>query len=628
MTSLPFTSARGCQVLHVAGSSQYGSRCDLGLTEEAATTRGQNSSGRKHGRAQDILLLAVLLCIGLSGAALYHASSFSLSSLGRGHRLAVSNLGPHYVLQDEADLCPQPKPLFPSRHRVLDEDIERTFSEETFRQKAYEAFGGAIRIPTESYDDMGPVGNDTRWDVFGDLHAYLEKTFPRVFASLDVTKVNTYGTVLHWQGADEAALPVLMTAHQDVVPVDPSTYEDWIQPPYSGLYDGTWIWGRGSCDDKSDLVASLQAVDVLLEHGFEPRRTFVWAFGFDEESSGTQGAGHLAPYLQNRYGTNGFALLLDEGGSAYGTAYGGDVIFAFPALSEKGYLDVQIAVAAPGGHSSVPPPHTAIGMLASAIVQLEAHPHAPTLARHGSAYNAAQCAARYAPAFPEELRRLAREAEGSDAALEALREGLLERFPEEWGPVLRTTQAVDLVWGGVKVNALPERAGAVVNHRIVEDSSVAEVKTHLTSLLRPLATRFDLTMSAFGRAVSAGTGAAGHLDLSVAFGYELDPSPVTPTGPEDPYQVLAGTIRGAVLDSERDGPKGREVVVVVPRIEAGNTDTSRYWNLTRSIVRYSHVREGDRLNGFHTVNEAIRAEGWMESVRFYARFVLNCDEYL
>ncbi|KAI0367043.1 Zn-dependent exopeptidase [Pilatotrama ljubarskyi] len=605
---------------------------------DEAPMKGRRSSTRtgsgRHSKAgilRLLLFLTGLLCTSLSGAALYQTSSLSLSSLGRGPRLrpqtGSEESSQHvHALQDYLvpDLCPQAEPLFPHRQRVLDEDLNRMFAEEAFKLKAYEAFGGALRIPTESYEDMGPVGNDSRWDIFGELHGYLQKTFPRVFEDLDVTKVNTYGIVLHWQGANETALPVLMTAHQDVVPVDPSTYEDWNQPPYSGLYDGTWIWGRGSCDDKSDLVASLQAIDVLLEQGFKPRRTFVWAFGFDEESSGTQGAGHLAQYLENRYGTNGFALLLDEGGSAYGTAYGGDVVFAFPALSEKGYLDVQIEVTAPGGHSSVPPAHTAIGMLSAMIVELETQPHPATLTRHSSAYNATQCAARYAPEYPADLRRLAREAEESDEALEELKEELLETFGEEYSALLRTTQAVDLVWGGVKVNALPESAGAVVNHRIVEDSSVADVQTRLASLLRPLAIRFNLTMEAFGRTVPAGTGKNGHLTLSVAFGYELDPSPVTPTG-EDPYQVLAGTIRGAILDSGRS--KTTEVVVV-PRIETGNTDTARYWNLTRNIVRYSHVREGDRYNGFHTVNEAIRAEGWMESARFYTRFILNCDEYL
>ncbi|KAL1943105.1 hypothetical protein VTO73DRAFT_4776 [Trametes versicolor] len=410
----------------------------------------------------------------------------------------------------------------------------------------------------------------------------------------------------------------------DVVPVDPASFEDWSNPPYSGIYDGTWIWGRGSCDDKSDLVASLQAIDALMEKGFEPRTTFVWAFGFDEESSGTQGAGHLAPYLENRYGTNGFALLLDEGGEAYGAAYGGDVLFAFPALSEKGYLDVQIEVTAPGGHSSVPPRHTAIGMLAAMIVELEEHPYEPVLTRQSSAYNSTQCAAAYAPEYPAGLRELARAAVHSDAALAELKDALLDTFPE-YDALLRTTQAVDLIEGGVKVNALPERAAAIVNHRIVERSSVLEVKTRITKLLRPLAMRFNLTMGAFGHPVLAEGTDTGHLEVSVAFGNKLEPSPVTPTGPEDPYQILAGTIRGAIGDSERNGGRA---VVVVPQIEKGNTDTSRYWNLTRSIVRYSHVREGDRYNGFHTVNEAIRAEGWLESVRFYTKFILNCDEYL
>ncbi|KAI0641939.1 carboxypeptidase S [Trametes meyenii] len=523
-------------------------------------------------------------------------------------------------------VCPQADPLFPSRHRALDNRLADRFAERSYRRAAIEAFGGALRIPTASYDDLGPVGEDRRWDVFAELHQYLEGAFPRVFAALHVTKINTYGIVLHWQGSNRTLRPVLMTAHQDVVPVDPATLADWLNPPYSGLYDGTWIWGRGSCDDKSDLVASLQAIDALLEQGFEPRRTFVWAFGFDEESSGTEGAGHLAPYLEDCYGTNGFAILLDEGGSAYGTAYGGDVTFAFPALSEKGYLDVQIEVSTPGGHSSVPPQHTAIGMLAAMIVELEAHPHPTMLTRESSAFRTTQCTAAYAPEYPEHIRKLALEAVHSDEALEALKRALLETFPV-YDALLRTTQAADLIEGGVKVNALPERAAAVVNHRIVESSSVADVQTRMADVLRPLAARFDLTMDAFGRPLDVGAGGTGgHLALSVAFGYALDPSPVTPTGPEDPYQVFVGTVRGIIGGSKIHNTS--HSVVVVPQIEVGNTDTSRYWNLTRHIVRYSHVREGDRYNGFHTVNEAIRADGWLESVRFFTRFILNWDEHL
>jgi len=91
----------------------------------------------------------------------------------------------------------------------------------------------------------------------------------------------------------------------DVVPVDPETVGSWKYPPYSGHFDGERIWGRGTADDKNGLIATLfvspsistfacpdisnrAAVEYLVSTGFEPARTLVLAFGFDEESSGAQ----------------------------------------------------------------------------------------------------------------------------------------------------------------------------------------------------------------------------------------------------------------------------------------------------------------------------------------------------
>lgn len=91
----------------------------------------------------------------------------------------------------------------------------------------------------------------------------------------------------------------------DVVPVNPETIGKWEHPPYSGHFDGERIWGRGTADDKNDLIATLSvpssvllsmgpdvpdraAVEYLVSAGFEPARTLVLAFGFDEESSGAQ----------------------------------------------------------------------------------------------------------------------------------------------------------------------------------------------------------------------------------------------------------------------------------------------------------------------------------------------------
>ncbi|KAL7280786.1 hypothetical protein ACG7TL_005730 [Trametes sanguinea] len=525
---------------------------------------------------------------------------------------------------EHSDVCPQPKALRPAKHAALEEALERVYADETYRLEAYKALGGAVQIPTESYDDLGPVGEDSRWDIFADLHEYLEGTYPRVFETLNVTKVNTYGIVLHWQGSDPSALPVLMAAHQDVVPIEPATADDWVHPPYSGFYDGEWIWGRGSGDDKSDLIAGLLVIDALLKQGFEPERTFVWAYGFDEESSGRQGAGSIATYLEETYGLDGIALILDEGGGAYGTPYGEDVIFAVPSLSEKGYLDIKVEVTAQGGHSSVPPKHTAIGLLSAIVVELESHPHEPALIRGGGPYNSTQCAATYAPEYPKHLRRLAQDAVQSDGALEELRDALMEEFPR-FEAVLRTTQAVDLVQGGVKVNALPEKVSAVVNHRIAEHSSVAQLKEHFTDVVVPVAARFNLSVEAFGRNVSAGSGKGGHIVLSDAFGTGLEPSPVTPMGEHDPYHVLAGTIKSTIETAEGYNASG---VVVAPLLQLGNTDTRYYWNLTRNIVRYKHLRDTDRFNGAHTVNEAVRAAGWIESIRFLTKFILNCDEHL
>jgi Gly-Xaa carboxypeptidase len=55
-----------------------------------------------------------------------------------------------------------------------------TIGSDEFFDKSLKRMQGAVRIPTESFDDMGPVGEDPRWDVFKEFHAYLEESFPLV----------------------------------------------------------------------------------------------------------------------------------------------------------------------------------------------------------------------------------------------------------------------------------------------------------------------------------------------------------------------------------------------------------------------------------------------------------------
>ncbi|KAI6120771.1 hypothetical protein EDD16DRAFT_1558890 [Pisolithus croceorrhizus] len=540
----------------------------------------------------------------------------ALNSLLRGGFRVDNARGPLHSSVNST-VCPQWDALYPIDNAQIDAELDNIFASTDFKLHAIDLLAGAVRIPTESHDNSGPVGEDPVWDIFADLHEYLERAFPLVYATLNVTKINTYGLVFHWQGSTEAK-PILLTAHQDVVPVEPTTVSQWIHPPYSGHYDGTWIWGRGACDDKSEVIERLVTVDTLLRHGFSPARTVVLAFGFDEEATGLEGAGHIAKYLEETYGHDGFAMLVDEG-AGLSVNFGNNIYFAMPAVSEKGYLDVQVEVTSPGGHSSIPPAHTGIGLLSLAVSAIEASPLTPELHRNGTIFSTIQCLADYSPLFPEDLRTLSHEAVNDDSALARLRDALSKSSPATKA-ILTTTQAVDLIEGGVKVNALPERASAVVNNRIAEHSSVAELQQHYADVLSPVAASHNLTLRVFGRVIK--TGDSGEIAVSTAFGMALEPSPKTPLG-YGPYSILGGTIKATMATSKLYSGAS---VILAPSLLIQNSDTVQYWSLTRNIFRFSLVTESDHYNDVHTVNEALRADALIEGIRFLTKLILNVDE--
>ncbi|KAI9510035.1 hypothetical protein F5148DRAFT_977310 [Russula earlei] len=520
--------------------------------------------------------------------------------------------------------CPQSDALYPELHAQLWKSLGHDFDEAGFTKRAVAWLAGAVRIRTESYDEMGPVGVDPRWEAFELFHDYLGQSFPLTHKSLSLTKVNTYGLLYEWKGSNDSLKPLLLVAHQDVVPVEPETVEQWEYPPYSGFYDGKFIWGRGSSDDKSGLVGILASVETLLKREFQPARTIVLAFGFDEEASGFQGAQHLSRAMLKKYGDDSFALLVDEG-SMFGDV-GGSII-AIPGIAEKGYADTKVTVSTPGGHSSVPPSHTSIGILSRLLVEYEDNPIEPHLERGTPIYSTIQCVGQHSKNFPAHLRALIKSSVHSDRALRKLEAELIK--DPTYKALVGTTQAIDLVQGGVKVNALPEEAWAVVNHRIATQSSVAAVQERDTHVLKRLAKEFNLTYSAFGSAISGEDGTStGTLTLTDAWGANLEPAPVTPTGKDSaPWQLLSGTIK-ATYNSHR-GVEGADNIFVSPGIMSGNTDTRYYWNLTRHIVRYNHQDGGSRRtlpNNIHTVNEHIRADNFVEMIRFFTTLILNADE--
>jgi len=284
-------------------------------------------------------------------------------------------------------------------------------------------------------------------------------------------------------------------------------------------------------------------------------------------------------------------------------------------------------VTAPGGHSSVPPQHTSIGILSALLVEYEAHPFETHLARGTPMYSTAQCFAAHARDLSPSLRKAMKKAAHSD---KALRKAEKELFKDaSFKNLAGITQAIDMIEGGVKANALPERAWAIVNHRVATDSSLAVVIQRDTDLLKPLAERFNLSYTAFGSSISpTDAPARGTLTLSDAWGTALAPAPITPTDKDAvPYRILSGTIR-STYDAHRN-LKGGNNIVVSPGIMSGNTDTRYYWNLSRHIFRYNHhnAHGGSPLgNGVHTTNEYLYANDFVEMVKFFTTLVLNADE--
>jgi Gly-Xaa carboxypeptidase len=527
------------------------------------------------------------------------------------------------TLESGVDLCPQADELVPEKNGVIWESLQLTYGTEAFKARAIDWLGGAVRIPTETFDDMGDV-TEPVWEKFLPLHDYLKDSFPLLHSNLELTKVNTYGLLYVWKGSDSDLKPLLLAAHQDVVPVLETTINEWQHPPFSGYFDGESLWGRGSCDDKSGLIGIMSAIESMLESGFKPTRTVVIASGFDEEVSGMRGASSLATEMLERFGENAFAMLLDEG-SGYSEVYGR--VIAVPGIAEKGSLNVQIKVTSPGGHSSLPPPHTSIGILAELLVQYEKNPFEVHLTRGSPTYKSAQCMAQHAPGISSSLREHMLRAEHCDGALRAAEQELFKN--RAFMSLVGTTQAIDLVDGGVKVNALPEQAWAIVNHRISTESSTAATKARDIELLKSLANDFNLSYTAFGSRISNEDAPSyGTLILSTAFGDGLEPAPVTPSGEDAaPFQLLSGTIK-ATYNSHRN-ISGSDAIIVSPGIMSGNTDTRFYWKLTDHIFRYGHlgVASGGSLpSGVHTVNEAISIDSFVEMIRFYTTLVLNVDE--
>lgn len=503
-------------------------------------------------------------------------------------------------------LCPSQAKLVPEGFTNLDFILK----DKKYHDKALKIFQGAIQIPTESYDDMGPVAEEPRFDIFKNFSSYLKDSFPKVHSELELEHVNTYGLVYTWKGTNKDLKPQLLMAHQDVVPVNEETASKWTHPPFSGYYDGKYVWGRGTVDTKNTVIGSLEAVELLLTEGYTPERTHIIGFGFDEEISGPQGAKFIAEHLHKKYGDDSLFAILDEGSGILETEKYAMII---AATGEKGYLDVSISVNVAGGHSSMPPTHTGIGLAALIVAEIEKTPYKPLLTQQNPFFYTLQCVADHDPTISDGLKTLIRKS-GNDLVANKKLVSILSDSPS-YRDLIRTTQAVDIINGGVKSNALPETTTFVVNQRIEIESGVSAAQDKIVQNVLSIAREHDLAVSAFGDFIIDGK--SGEVVVEF-FGLPLEVAPQAPvSGPT--WDLVVGTALHIFKDTVY--PEDFNVFAA-PGIMTGNTDTRHYWALTNAIYRFAPVRQSAAFN-IHTVDEHIEFQSHLETIAYYYEFIKN-----
>jgi acetylornithine deacetylase/succinyl-diaminopimelate desuccinylase-like protein len=293
--------------------------------------------------------------------------------------------------------------------------------------------------------------------------------------------VGGYSLLYTWPGTDAGAKPILLMAHQDVVPIAPGTEASWHADPFGGEIRDGFVWGRGSWDDKGNLLAMLEAVDRLVASGFKPRRTIYLAFGHDEENGGADGAAQIAALLAKRGVHCEFAL--DEGLlTTIGIMPGLSGPLALIGVAEKGSVTLRLTASATPGHSSMPPKTSAIGELARALERLEA---APMPAKIGTV--AGELLDTVAP----EMHGLQRVALSNRWLFGPFVRAQLEQAPST-NALLRTTTAITVIKGGNKENVLPGVAEALVNFRILPGDRIATVVEHVRRTIDDAHIRIDI----------------------------------------------------------------------------------------------------------------------------------------
>ncbi len=436
-------------------------------------------------------------------------------------------------------------------------------------QLAAQHLGQAVRFQTVSNQD--PAQNQTgEWDK---LHAWLATTYPKASAAMQQEQLGQT-LVYTWPGSDPAAQPIIVMAHQDVVPVTPGTEQDWKYQPFAGTIAEGAVWGRGTVDDKGSLVALFEALEALAAQGFKPTRTIYLVSGHDEEVGGT-GAAAAAKLLAARKVKALFTI--DEGGLITTDTPVINAPAMMIGVAEKGYATLRITAPAAGGHSSMPPAEIGTVNLAKAVVAINDNQ------------------------FPLELRGpaaamvevLGAKAGGMTKVAVANRWLLGGLVTRQMGQnpssaaSLHTTIAPTMLQGSPKENVLPQSATALINYRIAPWDSSAKV-------------------------LERARAAVGNLPVKVDF---------TERKPSEPSPVSSSTALGwqLIVAAAQAGHPG---MIASPYLVVAGTDSKHMTGVSEDVYRFQAIALATgEVKMIHGTNEHMTLANLESLIAFYTRLL-------
>ncbi len=262
--------------------------------------------------------------------------------------------------------------------------------------------------------------------------------------------------------------PVLLMGHVDVVE---ARREDWSTDPFKLVEKDGYLYGRGTSDMKDGDAIMVATLLRMKQEGYQPDRDIILALTADEEGGCCNGPDWL---LKNDRGLVDAEFAIDTDGWSVVSEQGVPKVFQLGA-SQKIYADYQLSVTNRGGHSSEPRADNAIYQLARALLHIDSY-HFPFELNNITRAYYERVAAKEQPQRAAMIRGILKTP--PDPAAVRQMSGLA---PDN--AIIRTNCVATRLAGGHANNALPQRAEAVVNCRILPGHSPEEVRQQLIKVI-------------------------------------------------------------------------------------------------------------------------------------------------